>query len=60
MVNALKALTQIPIFAFVNLDGAEMLVMKQSAIGNVRIWVEPVTNQINAYVPKTIPFVKIR
>ena len=66
MVNVLKALLILlleflkTIFAFVKLDGARQLVMYQFAIGNVRLWVELVPNQINVIAPKPIPFVKIR
>merc|ERR1712226_901668 len=66
MVNVLKALLILlleflkTIFAFVKLDGARQLVMYQFAIGNVRLWVELVPNQINVIVLKPIPFVKIR
>ena len=65
MVNVLKALLILlleflkTIFAFVKLDGARQLVMYQFAIGNVRLWVELVPNQINVIAPKPIPFVKI-
>ena len=66
MVNVLKALLILlleflkTIFAFVKLDGVRQLVMYQFAIGNVRLWVELVPNQINVIAPKPIPFVKIR
>ena len=66
MVNVLKALRMLQleflktIFAFVKWDGAGQLVINQSAIGNVKHWVELVPNQINVFAPKPIPYVKIR